>query len=188
VTLNSGRSHPYGFGWFIDKAPGQRVVQHGGSWQGFRTQISRFEGSDLTIVILANSSSALPPRFTDAVAAAIDPGLVNPVPTSPIPDPDPAVTLYVRGVLEKVARGELGLADFEFVRTTLVPRMGTIYGRLLGPLGAIQGMDLVDRGEEGDDRALVYVVRYASAPMRVSVKIGPGGRLTNLFIAREESR
>lgn len=188
VTLNSGRPHPYGFGWFIDKAPGQRVVQHGGSWQGFRTQISRFEGSDLTIVVLGNSSSALPPRFTDAIASAIDPGLVNPTPRTPIPDPDPGATTYVRGVLDKVARGELGLADFEFVRTTLVPRMSSVYGRLLGALGPIQRMELVDRGEEGDDRTLVYLVRYATASMRVGVKIGPGGRLTNLLIMKEADR
>src|SRR5438093_12331265 len=38
VRLNSGKTFPYGFGWGIDEVAGQPLIQHGGSWQGFRTQ------------------------------------------------------------------------------------------------------------------------------------------------------
>ena len=46
--LNSGRRHPYGFGWDVDRLAGQQVTRHGGAWQGFKTYIARYLGDDLT--------------------------------------------------------------------------------------------------------------------------------------------
>ncbi|MFI4891506.1 MAG: serine hydrolase domain-containing protein [Steroidobacterales bacterium] len=59
----------YGFGWFIESRHGQRVVEHGGQWQGFETHISRYVDSGLTVVVLTNLDSATPQRIADAVAA-----------------------------------------------------------------------------------------------------------------------
>jgi hypothetical protein len=44
VMLNSGKSHPYGFGWSLGDVRGHRIVQHGGAWQGFESAIVRFPG------------------------------------------------------------------------------------------------------------------------------------------------
>src|SRR5437773_1351162 len=46
VRLNSGKTYPYGFGWGIEERGGQPLHEHGGSWQGFKTQYSRFLGDD----------------------------------------------------------------------------------------------------------------------------------------------
>jgi N-acyl-D-aspartate/D-glutamate deacylase/CubicO group peptidase (beta-lactamase class C family) len=69
VRLNSGRRHPYGLGWTVDRLGGQPVQQHGGSWQGFRTHIARYPGAELAIVVLANLAQAQPQRVADALAA-----------------------------------------------------------------------------------------------------------------------
>src|SRR5437867_91588 len=42
VRLNSGKTYPYGMGWSLDERGGKPLQQHGGSWQGFKTQLSRF--------------------------------------------------------------------------------------------------------------------------------------------------
>src|SRR5205823_8333937 len=42
VRLNSGKTYPYGFGWRLDERGGKPLHEHGGSWQGFKTQLSRF--------------------------------------------------------------------------------------------------------------------------------------------------
>ena len=55
VTLNSGRVHPYGFGFEVDRIAGQNIQRHGGSWQGFKTYIARYGGDDITIIALANA-------------------------------------------------------------------------------------------------------------------------------------
>ena len=61
VRLNSGKTYPYGFGWDVSETAGQQVHRHGGAWQGFKSGIARFLGSDLTVVVLANLAQALGP-------------------------------------------------------------------------------------------------------------------------------
>ncbi len=60
VKLNNGKpnSDHYGFGWFIETDHGHRVIRHGGSWQGFKSQISRYVDDKLTVVVLANLAEA----------------------------------------------------------------------------------------------------------------------------------
>jgi N-acyl-D-aspartate/D-glutamate deacylase/CubicO group peptidase (beta-lactamase class C family) len=68
VTLNSGRVHPYGFGFEIDRIGRQDFQRHGGSWQGFKTYIARYLGDDLTIIALANLAQANPKRVVERIA------------------------------------------------------------------------------------------------------------------------
>ena len=77
VTLTSGKTHPYGFGWRLDEVKGQKVRRHGGSWQGFKSDIARYLGSDLTVIVFANLAQAQPERVTDAVAALVEPALAT---------------------------------------------------------------------------------------------------------------
>ena len=77
VTLNSGRLHSYGFGFEVDRIAGRDIQRHGGSWQGFKTYISRFGGDDITIIALANLAQAIPRRVVDRVAAHLMPSLTT---------------------------------------------------------------------------------------------------------------
>jgi CubicO group peptidase (beta-lactamase class C family) len=62
---NSGH---YGFGWLTGKRNGHRVVEHGGTWQGFRTEISRYLDDKLTVVVLSNLADADPGILANHVA------------------------------------------------------------------------------------------------------------------------
>jgi CubicO group peptidase (beta-lactamase class C family) len=81
ATLNNGspNSDHYGFGWFITTDGGQRLVRHSGSWQGFKSNISRYLDDKLTIVVLANLASAEPAKISDHVAALYLSGKLPPV-------------------------------------------------------------------------------------------------------------
>jgi N-acyl-D-amino-acid deacylase len=68
VTLNSGRVHPYGFGFEIDRIGRQDIQRHGGSWQGFKTYIARYLGDGLTIIAMANLAQANPKKVVDRIA------------------------------------------------------------------------------------------------------------------------
>jgi hypothetical protein len=59
AKLNNGARNRanYGFGWSCENAANYRVVEHGGAWQGFVSQISRYLDDQLTIVLLANISA-----------------------------------------------------------------------------------------------------------------------------------
>jgi len=81
VKLNDGRTFPYGFGWGLGEVRGHRIVEHGGSWQGFKSQISRYIDDKLTIVVFANQARANPAKIAHAVAAIFDPQLAPAPPT-----------------------------------------------------------------------------------------------------------
>jgi CubicO group peptidase (beta-lactamase class C family) len=70
VKLNNGtpNSGNYGFGWDIETKDGHKCIGHGGSWQGFRTHISRYVDEKLTVVVLINQADASPGPITDHIA------------------------------------------------------------------------------------------------------------------------
>jgi len=81
VQLNSGRRHPYGFGWAVDRVKGYNRYRHGGSWQGFKTHLARYlgdDGTELSVVVLANLAQAQPEVIVDALAAHYIPKLKDP--------------------------------------------------------------------------------------------------------------
>jgi len=80
VTLNSGRVHPYGFGFEVDRIAGRDIQRHGGAWQGFKTYIARFggvPGDDITVIALANLAQAVPRKVVDRIASSLMPALTT---------------------------------------------------------------------------------------------------------------
>jgi len=75
VLLRGGSRYPYGFGWDVEQAKGKPFYHHGGTWQGFRTNISRYLADDLTIIVLTNLGDSEPERFVGGIVALIDPEL-----------------------------------------------------------------------------------------------------------------
>ncbi|HJT65494.1 MAG TPA: serine hydrolase domain-containing protein [Pyrinomonadaceae bacterium] len=81
VKLNDGKTFPYGFGWALGEIRGHRIVEHGGAWQGFKSQISRYVDDKLTVVVFANQARANPAKIAHGVAALFDPQLTPAPPT-----------------------------------------------------------------------------------------------------------
>jgi CubicO group peptidase (beta-lactamase class C family) len=70
VKLNDGKTHPYGFGWFLDNNNGRRAVSHDGAWQGFTMSIVRYLDDHLTIIVMTNldSDNSKPEQIVKEVA------------------------------------------------------------------------------------------------------------------------
>lgn len=68
VVLNSGKTADYGYGWSLrtDSVRG-KIVEHGGSWPGYGTYITRLLDQDKVIIILSNSQKYI----QDAVEALV---------------------------------------------------------------------------------------------------------------------
>jgi len=75
VKLNDGSTAPYGFGWFLHEVNGHRVIEHGGSWQGFKACIARYVDDRLTVIAFANLAGARLDTIVGRVAATCDPAL-----------------------------------------------------------------------------------------------------------------
>ena len=69
VVLREGKTHPYGFGWFVVEVQGHRLIHHGGSWQGFRSCIERYVDDKLTIIAFANLAGGNLDKIARGVAS-----------------------------------------------------------------------------------------------------------------------
>jgi CubicO group peptidase (beta-lactamase class C family) len=105
VRLSSGATYPYGFGWGLDEQRGHRLIEHGGSWQGFRTAIARYVNERLTVAVLANLAEAEPEMIAHGIAGIVEPALALPDGKTTAADPDPARTSALRDVLTAWGQG-----------------------------------------------------------------------------------
>ena len=71
VRLADGQSAPYGFGWMLSEQHGQPVIEHTGSWQGFRVAFARYPSQQLAVAVLANSATADPEALAHAIAGLV---------------------------------------------------------------------------------------------------------------------
>ncbi|MCJ7486751.1 MAG: beta-lactamase family protein [Candidatus Aminicenantes bacterium] len=67
-VLNSGKKIDYAFGLVVSDYKGLKVVEHGGSWVGFRAALVRFPEQKFSVVILANLDSIDPSGLAFKVA------------------------------------------------------------------------------------------------------------------------
>lgn len=181
VTLKSGRTFPYGFGWSIEEIGGQRRIHHGGSWQGFKSYISRYLGDDLTVIVFANLADADPGAFVDGIAAIYDAKL-KPPELAPIADKEPKVTARVQALLVAAAQGRLSPDDFAYVRAGFFPGAAKRYAEMLGPLGTPQRLTLLERHELGDDRIYTYEAAYGERKKLVTIGFAPDDRISTFSV------
>jgi N-acyl-D-amino-acid deacylase len=183
VRLNSGKTYPYGFGWSLEERDHKPLQQHGGAWQGFKTQLSRFLGDDLSIVVLANLAEADPARFVDGIAAIVNPDLAV-RPPSPVEDTEPQVTNTLRRLLDAARAGTLSPTEFAYVRAGFFPSGATLYRQELEKLGPATGIQLLSQKELGDDRIYLYQVTFAGGTRYARLGLAPDDRVS-AFSLRE---
>jgi CubicO group peptidase (beta-lactamase class C family) len=176
VTLNSGRTYPYGFGWVVEQLAGQPTQRHSGSWQGFVAYISRYLADELTVIALANLAGTDLERFVNGIAAIVNPKLAVPEP-SPIEDREPTVTSRLRAILDAASQGKLSQNDFAYLRAGFFPETAKRYEELLRDLGSLQRLDLLERRELGDDRVYSYVAVYRDRALLVELGLAPDDKI-----------
>jgi CubicO group peptidase (beta-lactamase class C family) len=184
VQLTSGKTYPYGFGWFLDERGGKPLQHHSGSWQGFKTQLSRFIGDDLSIVVLANLAQASPARIADGVAALIDPALAVP-PLKPIEDREPQVTSRAVHFLESARAGTLAPTDLAYTRAGFFPDVAKTVQERLQPMTLPARLVLVKRVESGDDRIYTYEVNAGARVLLYTVGFAPDGKVSLLNVTEK---
>ena len=183
VKLNSGKTYPYGFGWFVDEFAGAPKHSHTGSWQGFRSAIARYPRNDLTVIVLANHAGLNAGKLADVIAGQFDPILIEPAP-KPITDREPTVTEKLRDLIGHAAEGTLTAKSFTWISDGDLPTER--YAKLLKPLGALKRLDLLKRREMGDDRVYLYDAVYADKTLRVRFAVAPDSRISTFAITEKD--
>ena len=185
VRLTSGKTYPYGFGWSIDERGEQPMHSHGGSWQGFKTQFSRFIGDQLSIIVLANLAQANPERFADGIAAIVNERLAAPT-LRPTEDKETAVTARLEALLQRAREGTLAPSEFAYIRAGFFPDAAKAYQERLRELGPAGKLILVRRNDLGDDRVYTYEIAFGSRTMYYTVALAPDGKIAQ-FSLREKN-
>jgi len=166
VKLNIGKSHGHGFGWSLRNVNGQRLVEHGGAWQGFKSHIARYPDDRLTVIVFANLEQTNQSRIAHGVAAIVDPKLKPDL----INDPDPAASAMFRELVEKILSGKAERSQFtEPVQKNIFDEQNRLFG-FVKTLGPIQEFRFVDRGAAGGETVYHYEIEYMG--MSVYLEIG----------------
>jgi CubicO group peptidase (beta-lactamase class C family) len=184
VKLNNGKTYPYGFGWRVHEMNGHKLIEHGGSWQGFTTGISRYVDDRLTVVALTNLDSrhARPEDIIHGVAGIYVPALTPPPPEKAIEDKEPDVTALFRDLIGKIAEGKADTASFtEEMRKKLFPERMEDYREALEDYGPAKAVDLMERKEEGGLRSYVYRLTFEDGrSTMINLKLDARNRVAGL--------
>jgi CubicO group peptidase (beta-lactamase class C family) len=177
VQLNSGKRFPYGFGWEVETLNGSPWIHHSGAWQGFKSNISRYLGEGLTIMVLANLAEADPERLSDGIAAILVPALARPE-RKPIPDREPGVRTRLDAVLAMAREGRLSPSEFAYVPSGFFPEAAKGYQDELSKRGAVRQVLLLERKVLGDDRVYTYELEYATESLIVTLGLAPDDKIS----------
>ena len=185
VTLRSGATYPYGFGWDVEEALGAPWYHHGGAWQGFRTFISRYLADELTVIVLANLADASVEHFGDRIARIVDPRLPSLEPDSEVADHDPQVTQRVQALLRDMGAGALTERDLPRMRHDFFPEELEYWRQLLHPLTQPARLTLLERRTLGDDQRFTYRAVFPQQTLRVAVTLTPAAEIADLDVSTQ---
>jgi hypothetical protein len=118
--------------------------------------ISRFVDDRLTVIVLANASSAPVEKIGNAVARHYLPALVQ----QPIPDTEPEATARARDILAHFARGAQPPRLSPRAKGVFTPEfMGWVVKDMQG-FGKLVGLEPLERKTKGEMRLYVYRTRF----------------------------
>ncbi|HEX3102762.1 MAG TPA: serine hydrolase domain-containing protein [Pyrinomonadaceae bacterium] len=178
VKLTNGSTYPYGFGWGLYTVNGKRLIEHGGSWQGFKTAISRYVDDGLTVIVLANLAQADPGVLSHGVAEIVAPELIE----RPIKDDESSTTAAHRKLLESAIAGSLNKDLFSSgAQTDLLPRLESNREQLKA-FGPIEKFELLQRIREALTMRHRYLVKFKEQLAIFGVVLDDQGKIAGLRI------
>ncbi len=187
--LNDGKPNAanYGFAWQIDKQNGHRVLEHGGAWQGFTCEISRYPNDSLTVVVLTNldAGHARPGYMAHVIAGLADAPLM-PQRLTTIADAQPRIAASLSSVLDKLAGGTdlRKLATPGFAQM-LAPSDSADARRLIIPLwpdGALTLVRRIPSPENPSQTMSQFRLAKGVRSILITYGIDSHGKVTMLFV------
>jgi CubicO group peptidase (beta-lactamase class C family) len=189
VKLASGRTSPYGFGWFTGRVRGHRAVFHGGAWQGFECFILRFVDDRLTVVFFTNLHHADTWKIARAISAVYFPDLAGPA-VRPIEDKEPKVRALMARALNELAEGKANPERYTpEARAALFPdrvrQMGEQLGALSLPVAIISVAQLVERREENGLRKYRFALTDLGTTLFATILLAKDDTIADIAISAE---
>jgi CubicO group peptidase (beta-lactamase class C family) len=140
-VLNDGKPITYALGLTVDSYRGVRSVTHGGSWAGFRAQLSRYPDQKTSVIVLCNLAESAPGMLATRVTDILLGGKLGEAPSRAPVAPAPARFAVDAASLASLAgtyRSSELLADWTISveRDTAYVRVGPAAPEPMVPLAA----------------------------------------------------
>lgn len=186
VTLNSGKTHPYGFGWNIETIRGIRRLRHNGQTAGFAASIAHYPDQNLTVIALCNSGeSGAAGVLTQGVAKQYLPELALRKATA-LADPDSARTKRLLTVTKALLEQSLPLSAFaEKARQALTQDRSFALFRRLAVYGPVKSFDLIGM-DDFPARVLTYRAALGTHLAAIRFTLTDDGQIADLSVVEEE--
>lgn len=180
VKLNDGSTYPYGFGWAIDSVNGKRLLQHGGSWQGFEAFFMRYPEQKFSVIAFANLSRSRPYKIAVGIRQLYHPELV-PVKLKPIKDKEPKITLLATEFIKK-------LIDTTLTADMLTPEFGGFFlsrvkgiSNFLKTHGNFKNLELLERKAlDNGSRSYHYRVNFSDGFLEMVLTLTKENKIAGL--------
>jgi D-alanyl-D-alanine carboxypeptidase len=187
VRLNSGKTHPYGLGWYVETLRDRRVVRHTGQTAGFAASLARYPDDKLVVIVLTNIGTlGAAGRVGQGVAKLYAPALSLKNLRAQV-DPDPRTAKRIEGALSGLLAGAPDPKAFtpERLRALSTESAKENWRQVssYGPLGA-----LAYAGGEQTGAARVVRYRAALGPHLLLVRFAltPDGKISEVVVEEEE--
>ncbi|MGQ0641122.1 MAG: serine hydrolase, partial [Gemmatimonadaceae bacterium] len=147
ARLRNGEQTVYGFGLMRFNYRGLDVVQHGGSFIGYRAQVARFPKERFSVAVLCNDYTANPDALVTAVAELYLADQMSPVP-APAQSKPTGVTVAADRLDRYLGRYELNPGQIVTVRRSGSGVEIEAFGRTF-PLAAVSDSTFTAEGLPG---------------------------------------
>lgn len=185
AKLNDGKVVGYGFGWEIEQIGDQRLVMHGGAWQGFKSFIIRFPKDKLTITVFANLAQTNPNLLVRAVVSAFYPEFT--LSNKPIKDTNDEITRATIKVVFQISEDSAKADSFTAeAQKDFLPNKSKQVAENLNkfglPVAAIHDMQLIRRKEENGFIISRYSLVEVTKSMVIEVKSAKDGKIDDIKV------
>lgn len=177
VTLTSGRTYPYGYGWMMDERNGANIVTHGGNTYGQSALITLMPSEKIAVVILSNivgqnytgMSYVIGQQYSDKF---------KPETFEVQPDPDKTRTHRIWDSLEDAMSIKPTFADAaEELKGLMSQRGRSAAAGFRTAFGKVRSMEYIKERKQGDDTEVFYRVHGKSTPGVLKFLIDKDGKL-----------
>lgn len=181
VKLNSGQTHPYGFGWMFAKANGHQIIEHGGAWQGFKAHIARYPDDKLTVIVLANLIQTNQGMLAHKIAEIYLPALIP----QAIEDPEPKATAVFRDQLQKIAEKKPDMDLFGPEMQKALTEQRDQFAAFIKGFGEIKKIELLERTQSPAGTVYKYKVQFAGEVRILRARKLPDGKIAGMTLQPE---
>lgn len=177
---SSGELPPvnYGFGWFVEKRHGRRVVLHAGGTPGFSSVIRRYADAGVSVIVLANHGD----RVIDQLAVDIAGIFARELAWNRSPvDPDPELTARLRSALCDLIAGTAAPGNFTpAMQTFLKTATGRGVWEWVASDGELKSLAYAGSEEAGNAMLVRYRAVFGEADLALTFTVSREGKIAQV--------